>query len=694
MIFLQDGIGYGTFTIDSSYTGKDYYIESHTTWMKNFPVLKPYIQEFQVFQEGIVHDPTRKLSNDIVIDIYPEGGKLVKDVNNTIGFQVSGHSWKDVSIENITLVDEMGHVLKDNLVVNDHGMGKVTFFMEADRHYSLKVKLKNGVYVAQELPMAETLGMVLRMNSIDPDKIYGEIETNSKTLNEIHQKPIYIAVHKNGEISVQELMIKSALNSFIMKKSQLPYGVNAITVFDSSYRPILGRLFFNGYGAEKTIADINLTYEMNESKDSLNIDLTLTDPYEGSMSLSISALPFETISYAPDNSLISSFLLRPYLGIEGAQPTDYIAKWNRKSLFDLDILLLIQGWGTYNWDQIFNGPSKYKYAFESGVDVRGKILDADLKREEFVWGYTNGLGAPLILPIEPDKKFQGNAILFKGDSLRISVLDAKRSLRKPKAEIEFVNIGDKDSPTGIQVKPSERKSFTKTDGMPIIMPNVLQKRPQPEKTIFLDEVVVTDQKLKDLRINSAVNSGRIITDDDIKRRVTVVNYLSTLGYRIKISEGRVTVLSRTPPPSSIALRVPVPVIIGGLVSDGTDLLSMPLSRVQSIVYDNAGYGFISLNLRSGHYILEKKERYISFLIENGFSRPEEYYNPGYVDHFHSTFRNYGALDWHSQVILNKNRPTTIKIPVMDQNEILLYIEGMGSDGKLISTSKRIHVLAD
>lgn len=697
MIHIQNGVGFGNFSIDSSYTNSNYHIKSHTNWMKNFPTLKPFIQEFTVLDKIGITSMDKVSSQNLSISIYPEGGKLVSDVKNTIGFQVTSPSGNGIEIGNIALVDDLGLIIKANLVTNDHGMGKVTFLLDGKRTYSLSLKLKNDTTIAQKLPAVEAEGIVLNLSAIDPEKIHGTLVTNRQTLDKVYQKPFYLAVHKNGKIYIEELFIDSETTSFGLEKAQLPFGVNSITIFDHSYNPLVRRLFFNEYGADKVVRDVSLAYELNASKDSLLVAMSAASDFVGSKSLSISALPIESAAYSPNNSLLSSFLLIPYIGSRVEQPRDFFKDWNRTSMFDLDILLLIQGWGTYNWDRIFEGNPNAEHTFESGMNILGRILDADLEKENQVWGYSDGLSTAFLTDIERDKTFNSDVILFEGDSMKISVLDTKGKLRKPKAEIEFASLSDmaiNEDKDFISFRKKHPVIQDNTVGdIPFVSGNGL---PITKKTIVLDEVTVTERKEppRDIPINSAIFNGKRITDDDIKRRVTVANYLRNLGYKIRIQGGKVMVMSRTAPPGPARRHVPVPVIIGGMPSDGSELLTMPLNRVQSVFYDFMGYQFISIVPRPGHYVLEKKKRYISFLVKNGFTRPQEYYSPGYNSFEGDEFRNYGVLNWLPKVILNKNSPTTIKIPLMNQKSILLYIEGMGSDGTLVSTFKRIDVSYD
>ncbi len=697
MIYLQDGIGNGNFLIDSNYANSNYYIKSYTNWMNNFPALKPYIQKFIVLDKVEPTNLEQAPTNNPLIVIYPEGGKLVRDVKNTIGFQINSASMTGMKMENISLVDDLGSIIVANLATNSHGMGKVAFLLDGERTYFLSTKLKNDAIITQKLPEVEQYGTVLNISTMDHGKIHGTLAANSKTLEKFDQKPFYLAVHKNGKIHLDELYLNSETTSFSLEKSQLPFGVNSITVFDYLYKPVVSRLFFNEYGAENMVSDLSIVHELNATKDSLLVTMNATNSIVDNMSMSISALPKKTTFYTPNNSLLSSFLLTPYLDSRIGQPRDYFKDWNRTNMFNLDILLLIQGWGTYHWDQIFDGKPNMGYTFESGMNVQGKVLDADLENEKQVWGYSDELNATFLTNIERNKTFKSKGIFYEGDSLKISVLDRKGKLRNPKAEIEFESLMD--------ITVIEGNDFIDLrQGHPLINDDISMDIPFipgnelaiTEKTIVLDEVIVTEQKeaFKDIPINSAIVTGKRITDDDIKRRATVTDYLRSLGYKIVIKGGKVNVLSRTAPPGKIAQHVPIPVIIGGMLSDGNELLTMPLSSVQSVYYDFMGNQFISIVPRLGHYILEKKKNYISFLIKNGFTRPQEYYDPGYNNFESDEFRNYGVLTWLPKVILNNNSPTTIKIPLLNQKNIQLYIEGMSPNGSLISTSKTIDITYD
>lgn len=106
MILLQNGIGFGNFTIDSKYTNTDYFIKSYTNWKKNFSPFKPFVQQLKIFQDSANDTLNKQLFRDMAISIYPEGGKLIQDLNNTVGFKISNHSQNNGTIESILAISE------------------------------------------------------------------------------------------------------------------------------------------------------------------------------------------------------------------------------------------------------------------------------------------------------------------------------------------------------------------------------------------------------------------------------------------------------------------------------------------------------------------------------------------------------------------------------------------------------------
>ncbi|NER17278.1 hypothetical protein [Spongiivirga citrea] len=691
MIYIENGVGYGNFAIDSSFAHKDYYIKAETSWMRNFKESKPFIQNFKILDQPAFSYGISNKEESSAFSIYPEGGYLVSNLRNTIAFKVSDSLGRGYQLNNIQLVNDKGEVVKNNISTSKSGLGKISFYLRDGRDYFLRLKKEKEFLITTALPVARKKGLLLSLNQVD-DTMIGKLLVNKPELEQWINKPISLAIHRNGQLSIQEIVIESEETVFSLDKYEIPFGVNAITILDSLQEPILSRLFFNDLGIEDRIADdVLVDYQINDSKDSLIIELRKKEPLTAPISLSISVLPKESLAYSPKNSVTTSFLTSTYIDDSHLSSDLNFDNLSRGDLFELDILMILNKQGRFKWNSIGQGIQVPKYPFESGIEITGKILDADPAKEKQIWGSGDRTKTFFFSEIKSDKSIRANTILYEKDSLRITVLDKKGKLRKPKAEISFQKLlemkAEEQAPFQYIYFSDENDNDWNSDFL-----NSEKGKGLTKEATKLDEVVLTASRIPkaDIPINDADVSGKRITDEDIKRRGTLQNYLIKLGYRISINGGSVTVLSRTPTPTSMGQRVPIPVYVGGMISNGSDLLNKPLSQVQAIYYDGFGNKFISIVPRYDFYSSKTNRGFKLFSVKNGFSRPEEYYDPGYYNYQTGAFKYFGVIDWLPKVILDYE-PKTIKIPILDQQKVQLKIEGMSSSGRLISVSKQLDI---
>lgn len=691
LIHIENGIGHGDIKLENELSSSKYFLFAWTSWMKNFDDVQPFVQEIKLLNSGGVTIEPEELQP--LVEITPEGGRILAGTKNTIGFQIKIPPGEKSAVSSVTLIDDEGIVVVDNLAVNEAGQGEVRYFHKPNDTYSLQVQCKNGIIIEEALPTSVDKGIKMEAATANPNFAYVTITTDSTTLEKLKRKPVYLAIRQNDEMDVTEHFLNSQTTLIKVLKSSLYEGINILTLFNSDFLPVSERLIFNDLNPYVSNDFLEVSGNRISDPDLLQLIFKAGDKLDSLLTVSVSVLPFNSFAYNPQNNLISSFKLKPY--VDHLEIFDHLFRneFDRRNSYSFDISLLNNGSGRYPWTTIVAEKTDLSYPFENGIQFKGRIIDADLIRENKVWLFTEQSNNGFYTDLNIDKTFSGTNILFSGDSLRISIFGEKGNLRKPKAEIEFGSMLEKDSLKYSRYLTSGMMgnvALNSVDRGMTTMPD--NKIPDSSKTIFLDEVVVTDrnQNTRNIRINSALDSGKGITDEDIKRNVTVVNYLKKLGYKIVINEGSVDVLSKTIPPGAFSY-VPVPVIIGGMLIDGGELLLMPLHRVQSIFYDDMGYRYISLTPYPGHNSEKNRVQYLSLPITNGFTIPGEYFDPGYSDLRSNEFIRYGVVRWLPEVTLGRNESAKVTIPRMAQTRFLLYIEGMDSDGNLISKKEIIEL---
>lgn len=472
-----------------------------------------------------------------------------------------------------------------------------------------------------------------------------------------------------------------------MKRELVPYGVNTLVLMSEELEPIAYRMFFNHITEKsRTISTLNMTHSLE--LDTLRLEVSLPAALEEA-SLSISALPNTTLSYQPRHSIATSFLLQPYLSENSVIPHEYLNKdsLDRKNRFQLDTRLLLDGYGNYSWDSRVVQEVQLDYAREAGFEISGKIQDADLTKEKQVYLVTEQTRDMAYEDLQNDKTFTSNMNLYQGDSLAITLLGAKGKLRKAKTEVYFDEV--------LNVVPSPYLNLSTTLDTykldtTLERVTVLIGTKVNDRTIVLDEALVkANSKVEKKILLSAVTEMNFIDEDDLKRRPSLLTYLMKFGIKPVYSNGDMILEKITALPTAPTFFV----TINGMMATGTELMTMPLSMVNVVVVTtdkNFGYA-INIQLKGGSISPEKRNKYVRFLIKNGYARSRSYTEPAYADYESDYFGCYGVLDWKPNVRISSVEPTQINIPVHGRESIQLHIEGIALDGSLIHVSKEINV---
>ena len=190
-----------------------------------------------------------------------------------------------------------------------------------------------------------------------------------------------------------------------VNRNQIPNGINTAVILDEEMRPISQRMFFNKQAAGKKEYLVNISYCLNKSQDSLQIDLILPEGKEMA-NLSISVLPAESSAYFPNNSISSSFLVQPYLKQQFVDGTYFFEGNKRLRDYQMDTRLLMEGTEKFNGYLRMDDSQNNTYEFEKNIAINGKILDADTKNEKQVSVMSQSFGAVNLFELASDKRFE------------------------------------------------------------------------------------------------------------------------------------------------------------------------------------------------------------------------------------------------------------------------------------------------
>lgn len=680
LIYIQNGLGQGSFAIDSTMTDTEFTLLAWTKYMHNFKKLTPFSQKIEIVKYDAVSEIGSEPKAKILV--YPEGGQLIEGAYNNIGILIEDGFGQGVTVNNLALIDNLGNIIRKNIITNELGIGKAGFMFEAGKNYSLQLDKADFPTISKSLPEAVQNQISINIDNNGKDEVLIKLVGSRDTFEDKYRENYTMAIYKDEFLHLEDVVISRDEPVISFDRNQLPFGVLTAVLFDEDSKPIARRMFFNHYGSEKRIVELEIEHNLILN-DSLELNLLLPEDIGKEINASISIIPYESSAYAPDNSILTSFLVRPYSNLH-FEDYYFFEKQDRKKRFELDTRLLIEGWGKYDWDSKKLAKTRIAFNWENGIHFQGKIIDADLSSEQQVYLVAKLSAAMEFNELQKDKSFNGNMVLFEGDSLQVSLIGKRGRLRKPKAEIRFTNNFEKITNTNEWLNHETVKRSTDNSGKSITN----QPLSIEERTISLDEVTVTDNLRRDNKFQiSAEVEGRVIGDLDIRRSPSLSSYLARLGFIIGGNNGKLGVYL----PDRLGGLIKVPIIIDGMGALPGEVIGLPLSSVQFLTFSKSRMSspFISISMNRNNVNSENKDKFIKFAIENGYAQPEEYFAPDYPDYTSSIYKSYGAIDWRANVSIDSSGPTTITVPIKNQKKIMIYVEGMSSDGSLVSFKKRI-----
>ena len=678
LIFIENGSGIGDFDIDSTMTGSLYYIKAWTNWMRNFESHNSFYEQIEILNPVV--EPVDELISDrnISISFFPEGGSILADTENIVGVKIKTDNDTPISLATASLHNSNGDTLIYPVRINTHGMGKFTYRHKAGEEYYLKASTDQGESISQKLPTATNTGISLFVNTLQAETIQLGIITNEKTRKLYLGRPLELNIQGFDLQQRMEISIVRDREQLILKKDSLSHGINRVFLKDQKGEVITSRTFFNQRKKDSDL--IRFETSLNESRDSIEVRVSLKEPSNQQYSLSVAALPSESRVYRPTNTIRSSFLLFPYLQSAVADPWKFLQGSDRRQLYELDMLMLSGGIDVNPFIKYRKQTSKRTFNWESGITLKGWAKNADLQKEQSVWMYSESLQNTFFSDLRSDKTFETNAILYENDSITFSLIDLKGKMRKP--EISF------------SLEPKKEISWVDTDQLHLIRRKQYSAETEnwilpytiSDQTIVLDEVELVERRLPERFQINATTELRRISDDDIKRRHTVLNYIRKLGFKVFITSTGYFITQYTNPVMARA----IPIIVNGMEEESAAILQTQLSNVETIVFDPQG--FIAINLRPGFYRGPDAEPlYIKYPIIYGFARPVEFQMPAYSSFQSNFFKYFGVMDWNPMIEIDSLNSYSYKIPRLGQDKVVFKIEGMGSDGSLYSKEEVIDV---
>lgn len=696
-VFITNGQGAGYFELDSLYSPGKYVMKASTNYMKNFREDLAFSQTFTILGEN----KTAEVPIKYDLQLLPEGGHFVANVSNTIGVKLIDHAGKGVYFTDAKVLAPNGKII-NTFKSNRFGISKFIYLPKEGEKYEVVLTTEKGRVIHKDIPEAQALGITMSTSSMLPDAFIFSIKTNKKTFDHLKSNIFFIAYHRDGMMKGFGFVIpKNSLEANIeISKEALFPGINIITIFNQDMKPLLERMVFHRDGVLRK----HVTAQFNKRKsDSLIFDLQASGTL-GAHAMSISVLPAGTTSYRPNHNILSAFYLQPYVRGNLENGTYYFSEdvKKRRRNYDLNLLLLSQGWSKYSWYNVFNNTPQEFFEAEHGFTIKGGVNNDDVEKGTKLFLKMNNGSFYTVLDLKKDNSFiLENVFLHDSAMFSVGKLTHRKKLAKPSIYTNILPLKDNTNLSGALYEIKASINFPNDkDVKKVHLPENFTKN-----SVALEAILFKTQKKSKIEKEREEEffRGHAWYDKTIIDQRLSDSYFYILGlirqHGFKVTRhgginGAVSIVSRRAPPTFGGSPARTSVIVDNVRLMGNHRLkNMRTSEVEAIYFNHNGAatgtshfgGVIRIKMKKGIGNKSKrKETMATIYAANGFAPKKEFYAPKYRSYNSPAFDHYGAIGWLPNVHLDKNGKTAIQVFNTAQPKINLYIEGMTAEGALIS----------
>lgn len=694
MLLVEDGVTSSAMDIDSSFTPGKYIFKAYTNWMRNFDEPNHFssIIEVNDFDDS-VNTSNRSTVVKPDIQVLPEGGHLLADVPNNLGIIAKDQNGNGLKDAIAYLLNAKNDTL-NSVPLDRFGIGKTLIIPENGNSYKILVKYGYTVYETK-VPPAKPIGIAMRVSKKD-DKAIVSLSTNSQSIPILGNKTFFMTIHNGGQMGLQQFKFNGKPNvNILLNKEQLYPGINVLTIFDQDKRPILERLLFNHQDIKQVVA---AKPKVSRLKDSIRVSVPLVGrDGNGFESISVSVLPAATKAYNPDGNLISNLYLKPYIKGNIENVAYYFDRPGSRKAYQLDNLLLTQGWSSYDWKNIFSTPGMPIHRFERGIDFNVNINN---KRANsyIIEGMEQSKPILFDLPSE-ENSFEGKGLYPKSNErFMLSAVSENGSVFKPGAVVNFTP----NTIPHLEIKPT---LFNQNlDSGTLLYDNAGLTPIVNEEVTVLDEVTLkaqlTEQRFDKLQKQySGFGDVKLVDDIDLASNMTFAQWITKFGYTTTEN------INGNPRFSITQNRNRWPVLIffdgvplrGGIIDF---LYNFMIHNIDYVVLDKSGFsapfggqvGIIRIKTRNN--IGLSGSVFAGRLVKDfelTFTSDKSYYTPKYLNHNNDFFENFGVLGWEHNASVSNGGNLELTFTDKYKGDVRLFIEGIVDGQKFIAEEKTVEI---
>lgn len=686
-----DGLAQASFPLEKNLTTGDYYIRAYTHWMKNFGqdlFFNKKIRVVNVEQEEAVVAEAETPRNPLSLRFYPEGGHLVKNIASKMAFELTETPGEFKEYKGTIYNRQDQAVAKFTTSHENRGMLKFT--PKSDGYYA-RVE---GYEQEFQLPLVKPVGMVMLVNNKKEKEILVTVKASDDMADDY-----YVVAHTRGYITyASQISLRGKRGLARIQKSTLPAGISHITLMSADLAPLAERLVFVPETKGSTLK-VKTDRSGYDTRDLVTVDLEVKDergrPVQGSFSLSAYKHRF-TVNDQTNHHIKAHMLLGSDLKGHVHNPGQYFVGSTRASR-NLDLLMMVNGWSRFSWDDLKTGEFNAAYLPEKGLDISGRLVKTGKEKikKGSLFIYNKDTGQPILASLEEDGRFIFENVNYRDTTQIIFQGTQKNGFKNVTLQLDtaYEQLPLRIIPTKpIKLSPIMQQEFVEQFRSFVTVKN---KFNQENGYMDLGEVTVTAQRegLRDGRLTGVMT----VTDfSDIpleeKSRKHPFQLMmgrvpgltwgpTTLDGNIQDMYGRTPVMGA----SYDAFKNTPAILLNGVPVPPQDIWDLDPHKIDYVLTSREFSGMISVYTKTAEEYGRTKPKaglYVANLP--GYHTPEDFYAPRYdgSTNFSNQPDNRITLFWEPMITTNARGKARITFYTSDQEgPVVIDVQGISSKGK-------------
>jgi hypothetical protein len=710
LFLATNGVIVGHWEIDENSESGKYYIHTYTNFMNNFEEDESSLYSLEILNtKDAITLKNRNAAENASIEISIEGSQMIVDCHNTIGVRITDCNGEGIQTADIAVIDGNSNEI-NRFSTNTLGYGSFQILNTKNEEYKVVVNL-GPTRVERTLPKALPQGLTISVqNPFDKNFIMVEVKTNPETLKNIKGKPYNIIVQKNEQYRILEFKIEQLTTQVPVDKKELFEGINFIRLTNEENKSVAERIIFN--------------YMPNESNITLENPIIIKDSLlaKGKIpgkvaNFSVSILPKEGLSVVEKNSIVSQLKFNTYLDYPLENYPYFFKNFNRTKHFELDLFLLNQKTSKYNWERFLAHKPVVKHPFEKGLNIEINLNQVLSQKQKNTFKGNLMATSEMIVYEEPmtgDNSFVfKNVIARNSSNIIFSLMKNDLPYENQVNVYARINSGSRKF-----LVPQKKLNLTCEDKIFTRQTFNNFEFPVNSSTIVLDNVnLVTKREQQLTYLKEPGNKqARVVKINPETEKQSLIQIITANGYVVNnflgnfriYNFGRVDLSGNPTTPivflDGIRLNYNLNNSSGGdsnLRNNLEVLRDLNIEFIDEIYFNrddvfesrNGYIGSIKIYTRKDVILPKKNIPGIkSIKVSNGFQAYKDFTNP-YISDFNSdSFQKYGTVFWIPNVSTDIEGNFEFKFPKLNQESVILNIQGIDSDGNLYFESRTLEII--